>query len=85
MSKQSKDIKESGGDSMNNKYYGYSASYFIDDFERRHPQSYFFRRNTLKFFGERMSRSQRTAWTEICEMRRLRNTCAVGVTEDRVD
>ena len=55
MSKQSKDIKESGGDSMNNKYYGYSASYFIDDFERRHPQSYFFRRNTLKFFGERIS------------------------------
>ena len=40
---------------MNNKYHGRSASHFIDDFERRHPQSYFFRRNTLNFFGERIS------------------------------
>jgi len=40
---------------MNNKYHGRSASHFIDDFERRHPGSYFFRRNTLIFFGERIS------------------------------
>ena len=44
------------------KQYKYAET-FIDDYRAKHPTSHFFDRDTLKFFGERIS-----------EMRILKNT-----------
>ena len=48
---------------MTNKFYGYSIGYFINAHESKNPNSYYFSKNALKFFGERLS-----------EMRVLKNT-----------
>lgn len=51
---------------MTNKFYGKSISYFIEAHKSKNPNSYYFSKNALKFFGERLS-----------EMRVLKNTTVV--------
>ena len=48
---------------MTNKFYGNSIRYFIEAYESKNPNSPYFSKDTLKFFGERLS-----------EMRVLKNT-----------
>lgn len=48
---------------MTNKFYGNSIHYFIEAHESKNPNSHYFSKNALKFFGERLG-----------EMRVLKNT-----------
>lgn len=51
---------------MVNKFYGKSISYFIEAHKDKNPNSYYFSKGALKFFGEKLS-----------EMRILKSTVVI--------